>query len=96
MDKNIVEIFARMNFYEFLLEIQHANMFAYCDDPNSALEKFRTDLIDRIKYKSYVRGNADEDTLLIQERMVEIAENFFNKVGDRTNDIAKQIAASKT
>lgn len=94
MDKALVEIAARLSFYELLLEIQFANTFAYCPEPEAALESFKTDLIDRMRYKAYVRGDVDDDDdsgLMIQARGIELAEHFMEKVSDRSKGIAAQI-----
>lgn len=95
MDKAWIEILARMNFYEFLLEVQCANNFAHCTEPQRALESFRTDFIDRVKYRSYVRGEIDDEALAIQARMAEIAEQFFDKASERMNGIIPFVEASR-
>jgi len=88
MQNDMIDIMARLAIQEYLLEIFHANLFSDQQNPTEALAIFRKDILDRVRFKSYSE-DSDETILLIQQRSIEIAELFFDKVSDRMDDFPK-------
>lgn len=87
-DEAIIDIYAKLSFYEFLLEVSHANTFA---GDNLALAEFRREIIKKIRFNPVLNPDSDVDlALLVQDRQIEIAERFFEKVVARARDIERE------
>ena len=88
MDETLIELSARMSFHEFLLEVHHANFFGHSTDPDAELAAFRNTAIERIRYRSTPVGSDDTAAAMaVQDRLVEIAERYFDRVAERMQDV---------
>jgi hypothetical protein len=82
LNEHFFEIDTRLSFYEFLLEVLHANLFHNMPDPKAGLDAFGRDLLDRIQ-KGYPQGSPSPLDDRMIERMREIADHFVYKVSRR-------------
>lgn len=82
LNDHIFEIYARLNFYEFLLEIFHANLFRGMPNPEAELDHFGKELLDRIQ-RGYPQGSPSPLDDQMIARMREIADHFLYKVSRR-------------
>ena len=91
MNEITLEIIARLSVHEFLLEISYANNLVQIKEKNA--EAFVEDLKRRMK-TGHVSPNAHQELaeeygLKIQQRAVEIMEDFLEKALDRASGIWK-------
>ncbi len=91
MNETTLEIIARLSVHEFLIEISYANNFVQIKEKNA--EAFVEDLKRRMK-TGHVSLNANQklaekNSLNIQQRAVEIMDDFLEKAFDRASGIWK-------
>ena len=89
MNEITLDIIARLSVHEFLLEILYSNNFVQIKEKNA--EAFVKDLKRRMK-TGYVSPNenqklAEEYDLKIQQKAVEIMDDFLEKALDRASGI---------
>lgn len=81
MNDEEVELFARINLHEFLLEQLFANGAMTRRDPKKNWDKFSVDLIKKVRLSTTVKSDAPE-MQEIHARMLAMTERFCAKVSE--------------
>lgn len=89
MDEQSLDIYARLNLYEFLLEIMYANVFRDTPNPDAQFEQFQLDLLHRLNRRVFPPPDIATGGAL-HDHCVEVAENFCRKVARRMQEQATQ------
>ncbi|MDQ3666542.1 MAG: hypothetical protein M3410_08175 [Acidobacteriota bacterium] len=64
IDEHLFEIYTRLSFYEFPLEVFHANLFRNMPNSEAELDHFGENLLDRIQHGSTPNGVMNSHVLL--------------------------------
>ena len=85
--RDVVELFARCNVYEFLLEILFAREWSGFSAEEA--HEAKTKMLNLMIYRSHLSPNADpqSDLLAFQEQFAAVADNLLGKALKRSEEI---------
>ena len=78
MDDQLLDVYARLNLYEALLESVHAELFRNLPDSRERFEQFQVELYGRLSHRVFPPVSSFSSSL--HDRSVEVAEAFCQKV----------------
>lgn len=90
MDKMLIDLQARLNLHEALLEVIEANLLASTADPKSVSENVKKNFLQLLKFDTTVSGDLDaESAFELQSRTVAYAERYFARLETRLAHLLK-------